>query len=70
MFCNEPSRPYCLDYGLDKYNFDTCRYEVEQFVKRTKEFIQCLDDASSSAADAAKKAVKKFNCLAERNSYC
>lgn len=70
FFCSEPERPWCLDHDFNDITFDRCRFEVEQFVKNTKSFIECLNDSSEKASKAAKKAVETFNCKADRRLYC
>lgn len=69
--CSKPRRPYCLDFPLDQYNFDTCRYEVEAFVNSTKRYIECMNEKTADAAKAAKKVIEEFNCrAADHDAVC
>ena len=73
FFCNEPRAPSCVDgsgYFDDSSEFDRCKSDVESFVSETKDFVQCLTDASNEAVKAGNDAVEQFNCRAEGRSYC
>lgn len=70
-YCSEPIRPYCLDLDFQSENdFDTCRFEVESFVRSTRAYTQCLDDARNDVVRKANRAVEQFNCKARRERFC
>lgn len=71
--CREPSRPVCLDFPptLDGPGmFERCRFDVEQFQRETKEYVECMMEDTQEAIDAAKKAVDQFNCYARGGQVC
>jgi hypothetical protein len=61
-YCSEPSKPYCVDSygGWDKYEFDSCKRETERFIRDNIEYAECKN----------KEIICKFNCKANRESYC
>ncbi len=73
LYCSEPTEPYCLDgsgYFDDRWAFDSCRNDVEQFVREAEDYVDCLEDEQSEVIDQANKAIERFNCRAEGGSYC
>ena len=72
-FCSRPRTPYCVDSFStfdDEFAFQSCRTEVESFVRDTKRYAECLDEERADAARDANKAVKQFNCKARRETFC
>lgn len=61
------SQPY-PPAGKDKFSYDQYRYEVEEYVKKTKEYLEAADndirriqDAQEKAARKAKQVIEDFN---------
>lgn len=50
--------------------FERCRFDVEQFQRETKEYVECMMEDTQEAIDAAKKAVDQFNCYARGGQVC
>lgn len=72
-YCSEPSEPSCLRYGSgfsSQSEFDSCKWEVERYLRNARDYQQCLQNEIDEAARAAKRAVEKFNCYAEDRTVC
>lgn len=72
-FCTEPTKPYCVDqYGTfeDEWSFEQCKGDVSTYVRRVKDYAECLEQERQDAILTAQKVIKKFNCKAEGNPYC
>lgn len=83
-YCTEPNEPYCVDsYGTfeDDYRFQSCRREMESYLREVERYEQCVVDEIRRIADEAQMdvdrvrrdaedALERFNCKAEGNSYC
>ena len=72
LWCSEPSEPYCIDDfdGFTRMEFDSCRYDVEAYLRDVEDYVRCLADEQERVSDQANEAVEKFNCLASGESYC
>jgi hypothetical protein len=71
QWCNEPSKPFCMDIGQpDSF----CRIEVEEYLEREKRFRTCVVDEANTAIDESKRRAKqivdKWNCYANGSSVC
>jgi hypothetical protein len=63
-FCSEPTPPGCLSYGdVDDY----CQMQVKQYLQELDTHTQCVATAD---AEAAKEAVRKWNCRAKGHDNC
>lgn len=71
MFCDRPSKPYCL-IGLgsaDRFAFDSCRGDMLRFQRAMRDYLECLRAESDDAADELTRAIRQFNDCAN-NQYC
>ena len=65
-YCDEPNPPWCLNNSLsDRSSFNQCRSEVDSYVDRVNNYVDCLRDAQRSAIKRANDVVRRFNCKAE-----
>jgi hypothetical protein len=67
MFCMLPSPPYCADtYGAfeDRWDFDSCRSEVELYRSRMRSYLSCLDEERTAAIRKLNIAIDAFNLRA------
>ena len=72
-YCSEPSEPSCLRYGSgfsSRSEFDSCKWEVERYLREVSDYQQCLQNEIEEASTEARKVVEKFNCYAEGQSFC
>jgi hypothetical protein len=70
-WCTEPSKPWCLDVGQpDSY----CRYEVEAYVTKERDFRSCIVDEANTKIEESKtrvnKVVDRWNCYARGEKFC
>ena len=54
----------------DQSDFESCKSEVEDYVRNVKSFSQCLVDANDEAVRKSNEIIEKFNCRAAGKSYC
>lgn len=69
-YCSEPSEPYCVSskYTYEsKYQFESCKQEVEWHLQKLERYAICVADESKKKMQDT---VDKFNCYASGNSYC
>lgn len=79
-FCMEPSEPVCIKYGTGfsgKNDFENCKWEMESYLRKVRDYRQCLKGEieeivtkSDEALSKANKTVKTFNCYASGSKYC
>lgn len=63
MFCSEPNIPSCMQSVRTKYDFDSCQFEMERFVRDAQKYTKCLDDARVAFAKRANEAIQRYNCI-------
>ena len=51
-------------------DFEHCKSEVEDYLQKSQDYIQCLQNNINNAANEANEVVKQFNCKASGKSYC
>jgi hypothetical protein len=69
--CYEPDPPWCLNSSLKTdYEFDSCRSEMESYVREVNNYVRCLDRAQDAAIRESNDAVRRFNCKAKGSSFC
>jgi hypothetical protein len=59
-----PSAPYCIErYGQfsDEYEFDSCKRELQDFERKIREYLSCLNSESDQAVKDYNEAVEAFN---------
>lgn len=70
-FCSEPQPPWCLNGSLkDEYAFQSCRSEVQGYVKSAEHYADCLRDEANRAIRKANDVVRQFNCKAKGQTFC
>jgi hypothetical protein len=73
LFCSEPREPYCVDgsgYFDDESQFNSCKSEVEDYLRDVKEYSQCLAEEQNKAIEKSNEIIEKFNCRAAGKSFC
>lgn len=73
VLCNEPREPYWVDgngYFDDEGQFNSCKSEVEDYLRDVKDYTQCLADEQTKTVQQSNQIVEKFNCRAAGKSYC
>lgn len=69
--CFEPAKPGCVEFGFNtSVDFEHCKSEVEDYLQKSQDYIQCLQNNINNAANEANEVVKQFNCKASGKSYC
>ena len=66
VFCAEPSEPTCL-YMWEPRNFKMCKFEVEAYLKRWDQYVDCQEDYAKKQSN---QMIDRFNCLARGESLC
>lgn len=69
LFCTPPREPACARFGAefrDRWEFDSCRQEVEQFRQRMRTYLACLEDEREEAIHRVNRAIDAFNAKARR----
>lgn len=72
LWCSEPSQPYCIDDydGFTRTEFDSCRYDVEAYLRDVRQYVECLQEEQQKVSGEADEVIENFNCLASGESYC
>lgn len=72
LWGSEPTQPYCInDYdGFTRDEYDSCRSDVEAYLRDVEDYINCLRKEQNRVSDEANDVIDKFNCLASGESYC
>ena len=69
--CFEPDPPWCLNGSLkSEYEFESCRTQMEHYVREVNDYVRCLDRAQDAAIRESNEAVRRFNCKAKGNTFC
>jgi hypothetical protein len=71
FYCDRPRKPSCLDTMAilrDEVTFQTCRYEVERYQRKTTDYQDCLRTEFEDMAGERKKIIDRFNACAQ-NTY-
>jgi hypothetical protein len=71
--CTEPTEPYCLSLSSEfrsQYDFSSCRSSVESFRSEAQSYRECLRRNDREVVEEVNRVVRKFNCMASRESFC
>jgi hypothetical protein len=71
-FCDRPREPSCIDTLAvlrDEVTFQSCRYDMEDFRRRVREYVECLHNEQDDAIRVLNKTKDRFNECA-RSHIC
>jgi len=71
LFCTRPEPPWCLHSlgTANRFDFDSCRSEMETYRLNVQQYVACLRKEQSTVLDELDEAIRKFNACAN-SRYC
>lgn len=64
--CQKPAPPWCLRYPFANFDeADACRAQMKVFTNDTDEYLKCTADQRREASEAADRAIREFNAMAQ-----
>lgn len=64
-----PEPPSCIELRFNEYNFQTCKFEMEDYLSQIDSYTACLAAESKDAVREFNDKVRSFNCNA-RGTFC
>jgi len=72
LFCKRPAAPTCPYLGAfnDEIEFNSCKFETEDYQRKVKTYINCLREESDATLKEYNRVIDRFNCYAGGGQFC